>query len=112
MATRCVHENIKKARRCFFHFGSIGAFQGDISPLSSRFVIDLCVIPVLLFGCENWILTESLVKQLECFQGELAKRVLRWPKHHSNTAAVVVLGLPSVRYLVLMRKIGFLLKLM
>ena len=51
------------------------------------------------------------VKQLECFQGELAKRALKWLKHHSNTAAVVVLGLPSVRCAVLMRKLGLLLKL-
>ena len=52
------------------------------------------------------------MKQLECVQGELVKRVLRWPKHLSNTAAVVMLGLPSVRYVVSVRKLGLLLKLM
>ena len=52
------------------------------------------------------------MKQLEYFNGELAKRVLRWPKHLSNTAAVVTLGLPSVRYVVLVKKLGILLKLM
>ena len=57
-------------------------------------------------------MTDRLMKQLKCFQGELAKRALRWPKHLSNTAAVVTLGLPSVRYVVLVRKLGLLLKLM
>ena len=31
-ATKSVDENIKKARRSFFHYGSIDAFQGDICP--------------------------------------------------------------------------------
>ena len=57
LATRSVDENIKKARRAFFHYGSIGVFQEDICPLSSKSVLECCVIPVLLYGCENWILT-------------------------------------------------------
>ena len=44
-------------------------------------------MPILMFGSENWILTEGLIDRLEAFQGELVKRVLKWPKHHSNTAA-------------------------
>ena len=44
LAVWAVEENIKKARRSFFHFGSIGLFrQSDLSPLSSRFVIEICV---------------------------------------------------------------------
>ena len=31
--------NVKKSRRAFFHFGSIGVFQGDISAISSRSVV-------------------------------------------------------------------------
>ncbi len=47
---------IKKARRAFFHYGSIGAFQGDICPVSSSSILESCVMPVLLYGCENWII--------------------------------------------------------
>ena len=61
-------ENIKKARRAFFHYGSIGVFQGDICPLSSRSVLECCVMPVLLYGCENWVLTNSLWQKMESFQ--------------------------------------------
>ena len=57
----------------FFHFGSIGMFQNDVSPLSSRAVLESCVMPVLLFGCENWILSETLWQKLEAFQGKLVK---------------------------------------
>ena len=63
-ASRSVEENIKKARSAFFHFGSIGICQGDISPLSSREVMESCVMPVLLYGSENWILTEALMERL------------------------------------------------
>ena len=108
LATKCVEENIKKARRCFFHYGSIGVFQGDICPLSSRSVLETCVMPVLLYGCENWIMTEALWEKLEAFQGELVKRILKWPKHHSNTAAATALEVPTMRCRVLIRKLSFL----
>ena len=70
-------ENIRKAHRAFFHYGSIGVFQGDICPLSSRAVLESCVMPVLLYGAENWIMTDGLLDKLEAFQGELVKRVLK-----------------------------------
>ena len=68
LATRCVDENIKKARRAFFSFGSIGpgVFQGSHNSLSLVSVIETCVMPVLLY-----------------------KRVLQWPGHHSNTAVCI-----------------------
>ena len=52
----------------------MGAFQGDLNPLSSKSIIDSCVMPVLLFGSENWILSDTLQCKLEAFLGELAKR--------------------------------------
>ena len=111
-ASSSVEENIRKAHRAFFHFGSIGVFQGDISPLSSKEVIEACVMPVLLYGSENWVLTDVLMERLEAFQAELVKRVLKWPKHHSNTAAIVVLDVPTMKCRVLMRKLGFLRRVM
>ena len=58
----------------------------EVLVLPSVSVIETCVLPALLYGAENWILTPVLVDRLESFQGELAKRILCWPKHHSNTA--------------------------
>ena len=112
LATKSVEENILKARRAFFHYGSIGVFQGDISPLSSRSVIECCVMPILMCGSENWILTEVLIDKLEAFQGELVKRVLKWPKHHSNTAAITALEMPTMRSRLLVTKLGFLRRVM
>ncbi len=43
---------------------SMGVFQGSLNPLSSTSAIDCCVIPVLLYGAENWILTPALIDRL------------------------------------------------
>ena len=53
-----VEYNCSKARRAFFAYRGIGGFQGDLSPLSGRSIIDTCVLPVLLYGCEQWRLTD------------------------------------------------------
>ena len=70
------------------------------------------MVLILLYGSENWIMTELLMKTLESFQGELAKRILKWPQHHSNTAAIVALELPAMRCRILLRKLAFLQRLL
>ena len=108
MATKSIEENIKKARKAFFLLGSLGSFQGDLGPLSSRSVVETCVLPVLTYGCESWILSEGDLKLLEAFQGEMAKRILKLPKHFSNIAAVTALDWPSMRARLLLRKLSIL----
>ena len=68
LATRAVEENIMRAHSAFFYYGSIGTFQGDLSPLSSKSVYEVCVLPILLYGFENRILMQTLVDRLEVFQ--------------------------------------------
>ena len=89
-----------------------GVFQRDISPLSSKEVIESCVMPVLLYDSEKWIMTDVLMERLEAFQAELVKRALKWPKHHSNTAAIVVLDIPTMKCRILVKKLGFLRRVM
>ena len=84
-----MEENIKKVKRSFFHYGALGAFQGDLNPLSTGSVVETCVMPVLMYGSENWILTERCIDLPVSFLGEIAKRALKWPKHFSNSAALL-----------------------
>ena len=53
--TKLVEENIKKARRAFFARCS-GVFHSTLNPLSSKSIVEHCVLPYLLFGAETWIL--------------------------------------------------------
>ena len=48
-----IEHNVTKARKSFFAYGSIGVYQGAISPLSCRSLVETCM-PILLYGCENW----------------------------------------------------------
>ena len=50
LASKSISENIGKARHSFFLYGRIGAFQGDLNPLSTRSIIETCTLPVLLSG--------------------------------------------------------------
>ena len=73
---------------------ALGTFQGGLNPLSTGSIIQTCVMPVLMYGSENWLLT---INQLDSFLGEMAKRALKWPRHFSNTAALVTIGMESIR---------------
>ena len=66
-ASKAIDEAIQRARRAFFAFGAIGPFNGKLNPISSRTIFDVCVIPILLYGSENWILTTPLLDCLEAF---------------------------------------------
>ena len=45
-------------------------------------IIDKCVMAILLYGAENWL----LVATLESFQAELGKRILTLSKFAANEA--------------------------
>ena len=68
-------------------------------------------MPVLLHGCESWILNNSLLKRLESFQAELGKRILRLPKCTSNRVIRMALRWPSVCARILCIKFNFLKKI-
>ena len=104
--------NIKKARKAFFALGSLGVYQGKQSPLTSKEVYEVCIVPICLYGSENWLLTDQLLVPLESFQSELGKRILNLPKYHANQCPLIALRWPSMRLRILKRKIRFLLRLM
>ena len=109
-ASKAVDEAIKKARRAFFAFGAMGSFHGQLNPISARSIYEACVVPVLLFGCENWILTDSILHQLESFQGEIGRRILKLSKHHSTLSTRLALRWPSVTVRIFVHKLSLLSK--
>jgi hypothetical protein len=70
------------------------------------------VLPILLYGSENWILTESLLTTVEKFQAEIGRRILRLPKFYSYLAVIIALHWPRMRVCILLRKLTFLVKLL
>ena len=104
-ATKAIDDAITKARRAFFAYRSLGAFQGKLNPLAGKTIFEVCVIPVLLFGSENWVMTDSLLDCLEGFQGEIGRRILKLSKFHSTLATRIALKGPSVTARILARKL-------
>ena len=109
-ATKAIDEAIKRVRRAFFAFGALGAFHGKLNPLSGKTIFDTCVIPILLFGSENWMLTDSLLDRLEAFQGEIGRRILKLSQFHSTLATQIALKWPSVSARILIGKLCLLSK--
>ena len=110
-ATKAIDEAIKKTRRAFFAFGAMGAFHGKLNPISGKTIFDTCVIPILLFGSENWILTDPLVDQLEAFQGEIGRRILKLSKFLSTISTRLALKWPSIAARILILKLSLLIKI-
>ena len=100
-----VDESISKAaRRAFFALDSIGSFQGNLNPLSSKSLFESFVIPTLLYGCETWILTLPLLNKLEKFQSEIGRHILGLLKYHADIAPLIGLHWASFTARVLIRK--------
>ena len=89
-------EAFKNAKRAFFAFEAMGSFHGMLNLISVRGIYEACAVPVLLFGCENWILTDSILHQLESFQGENGHRILKLSKHLSTLSTRLALRWPSI----------------
>ena len=104
--TKWVEENIKKARQAFLARAS-RVFHGT---LSSKSIVEHCVLPCLLFGAETWILNPTLLQKLESFQTELAKRILRLPTFTPDNTALMALQWPSTRARIFIIKLCFLFK--
>ena len=111
MPRKAIAENITKIRTTFFAYGNIGAFHGDLNPLSAQGIVEACVMPVLLFGCESWYLTDTTLDDLEHFQCEIGRKILRLSHFHSNVTVRIRLDWPSVRTRILIRKLSYLKKL-
>ena len=95
-AKNSVSDNINKARRAFFALGRLGA----------------CITPILLYGSETWLLNSTSLDALESFQHEIGCRILRVPKFYSKLAVCIAFHWPKAANRILIRKLGFLSKLL
>ena len=108
-----MHVSKSRFRKLMLHFfsnGQLGAFQGLLNPLSCRSIVESYILPVLLYGSENWGLNCSLLQALESFQAELGRCVLKLPKFSSNTVPLLVLNWPTMCGRVLCNKLSFLIR--
>ena len=82
--------------------------MGKLNPLTGRAIYETCVIPVLLYDCEDWVLSDANIIILEAFQGEIGRRILRLSKSHSLLSTRIALQLQSIASRILSRKLSLL----
>ena len=70
------------------------------------------MVPILLYGSENWLLNEGLLTKLEAFQAELGRRILKLSKFHSARAVRIALEWPCMASRILQKKLLYLQKVM
>ena len=107
-----VNTNILKARKAFFGLGSTGVYHGKLNPLSSSSIFESFVLPVLLYGCETWLLDATCIQALDRFQCEIGRRILKLSKHHPSDAVRIALNWPTISTRILLRKLTFLSRLL
>ena len=86
-------------------------FGGLLNSLSGKAIFEICMLPVLLYGSENWILNTSLLSKLEHFQGEIGRRILKFPWYHSTLSCTILLQWPSMTAQLLINKLYYILRL-
>ena len=73
-----VEQNINRSRKQFFALGYTGCFLGYSNPLSAREIVEICVIPTLLYGAENCILDDIYLNLL-----------LNWVEESSSFRSII-----------------------
>ena len=73
----------------------------------SREWCEMCVFPVLLYSCENWVLNHQ---PIESFQAQLVKRIWRLAKATVNAVPLLALRCPSMRAKNQSHQLGFIPK--
>ena len=61
---------------------------------------------VILYRCENWVLTDALFQKLACFLGWAGKGALKWPVH--SLTPQPCLRMESIKARILTWKLAFL----
>ncbi len=96
----------------FFALGSMCSFHGNINPLTGQSIFEMFILSILIYGCETWILSPSLLTKLEKFQAKIGRRILGLSKYHADIAPLIGLHWPPVKARILIHKLSFLAKLL
>lgn len=104
-ADLCVDNRIQKARQAFGMLNGVWNSSHISRNLKMRFFKTNC-LSVLLYGCETWKTTPSIVSRLQVFVNKCLRRIHRvhWPTTISNEELWRVTGAEKVEKLVQRRK--------
>ena len=82
-------------------------WESTVATRTASEAIQACVMPICLYGSENWLLTGPLLQTLEAFQSKIGKRILKLPSQFAGLCPLVSLDWPTMHYRILTQKLGF-----
>ena len=93
-----VAQNISKARKASYGLMSAG-FHGEngLDPITCVNLYRTFILPILTYGLEVLLPSQSSIKKLEQFQKQLLKRILSVPQNTPDTAVYILSGLIPVQ---------------
>lgn len=99
---------IQKARGAFTQLNRI--WRSTIYSVRTKMrIFKTCVVSVLLYGCETWLVTEEIKRKLQVFVNRCLRRILRifWPNTISNQELWDTTGMKEINNEVRKRKFGW-----
>ena len=107
-AHKDVNTRIKKARGAFIQLNRIWS-STVYSNNTKMNIFKACVLSVLLYGCETWLVTEQLNHRIQVFVNRCLRRIFRifWPNKISNVDLWHKADLKEMNMLVRRRKFGW-----
>ena len=93
-----VAQNLSKARKASYGLMSAG-FHGEngLDPITCVNLYRTFILPILTYGLEVLLPSQSSIKKLEQFQKQLLKRILSVPQNTPDTAVYILSGLIPVQ---------------
>ena len=88
-----INERIKVARRTVYALMGAGLYGlNGISPITSRHIIEIFVLPRLTYGLEIFTISSAQFKPIELYFRGLLKMIQHLPKSTANAACYILTG--------------------
>jgi hypothetical protein len=107
-AIKDVETRIRKARGAYTILGKI--WHSTIYNANTKLhIFKSCVVSVLLYGCETWLVTEGIKRKLQVFVNRCLRRILRifWPNTISNAELWERANMTDINTTIRRRKYGW-----
>ena len=101
-------ERCSSCRSAFYSLNALGSRAGCLHPLTSLRLYKAYCIPILLYGCELWSLTQSELTLLERIHRKILRTISGMPVRCKSIALHQSLGFSSIRSLIHRRQLNFL----
>ena len=107
-ADKDVDSRIRKARGSFTLLNKVWSCNSYSSTTKIN-IFKACVLSVLLYGCETWLVTEAIKSKLQVFVNRCLRKILRiyWPHRITNKELWKLADIGDINVEVRRRKFGW-----